>query len=317
MRRIHSICSVVVTVALCVLSMAPTHAQQDYLASQYNFNALMLNPAYAGAHPYLQTSAMYRNQWKINGAPTSQILCIDGSLKKAPVGFGFVMTSDRIGVVRERTISADMSYQFRTQLGKMAFGLRVGHVNYSANLNELDVWDAVDDVYNNGNIQEGFLTLGFGAFFSATSGKWFTGISIPSYYAKDDILRNSSDERFYKRHIYAYGGGIISTGLGIEIKPSMLVRYMDGAPILADINCHALFIEYGPGGTQIWMGVGFRTNSTYIASLEIALPYNLRLGYSYDFAGAGLYQYLGATHEIQLGFNFGGTTSIIQNPRYF
>ena len=317
MIRLHNICGLVLVGVLSVLSMQQTLAQQDYLASQYNFNSLMLNPAYAGAHPYLQTSAMYRNQWKINGAPTSQILCIDGSLKKAPVGFGFVMTSDKIGVVSERTISGDMSYQFRTQLGTMAFGLRAGHVSYSANLSDLDYWDEVDPVYDNGNIQEGFITLGFGAFFSATSGKWFTGLSIPSYFAKDDVLRNASDERFYKRHIYAYGGGIISTGLGLDTKPSMLVRYMDGAPLLVDINRHALFMEDGPGGTQIWMGLGFRTNATYVASLEIDLPYNLRVGYSYDFAGAGLYQYLGATHEIQLGFNFGGATSIIQNPRYF
>tara|TARA_B110000914_G_scaffold223240_1_gene238297 strand:+ start:1051 stop:1998 length:948 start_codon:yes stop_codon:yes gene_type:complete len=293
------------------------HAQQDYLASQYNFNSLMLNPAYAGAHSYTQFSSMYRSQWKVDGAPTSQVFCIDGSLKKLPIGFGFVMTSDRIGVVSEKIFSGDLSYKLRTRLGNVSFGIRAGYVGYSANLSDLIYWDQNDPVYSNGNIQEGFLTLGFGTFMSATSGKWYAGLSSPSYYARDDILRPSAEERFYKRHYYLYGGGVKSTSFGVDLKPSVLVRYMENAPILFDLNLHALFVENGPGGSQIWVGAGYRTSATYLASLEMSLPYNLRLGYSYDFAGKGLNSYLGATHEIQIGFNFGGRTSVIQSPRYF
>lgn len=315
-----SICRNILLVAMTSFLtgfFSDTYAQQDYLASQYNFNSLMLNPAYAGAHSYVQTSAMYRRQWSIEGAPTSQVICADGSLKRAPVGIGFVMTSDKIGVVQERTISTDFSYQFRTRLGKMSFGLRAGHVGYSAALDELVVWDEDDPIYNAGNLQEGFLTLGFGAFFSANSGKWFGGVSIPSYYARDAVLRSDPDERFYKRHIYAYGGGVISTNLGIDLKPSMLLRYMDGSPVAVDVNLHALFMEDGPGVIQLWMGLGYRINSAFLGSLEVNLPYNLRLGYSYDFVGSGLYQSLGASHEIQIGFNVGGKKTIIQNPRYF
>jgi len=303
---------------LFVVGVYESHyAQQDYLASQYNFNSLMLNPAYAGAHSYTQFSSMHRSQWKVDGAPTSQVFCLDGSLKNAPIGLGFVITSDRIGVVSEKTFSGDLSYKLRTRLGNVSFGIRAGYVGYSAKLSDLIYWDENDPVYNNGNIQEGFLTLGFGTFMSATSGKWYAGFSSPSYYAKDDILRSSSDERFYNRHYYLYGGGVKSTPMGVDLKPSFLIRYIDNAPILFDLNLHALFMENGPSGSQIWVGAGYRSSSTYIASLEVILPYNLRLGYSYDFAAKGLNTYLGATHEIQIGFNFGGRTSVIQNPRYF
>lgn len=294
-----------------------SQAQQDFLTSQYNFNAEVLNPAYAGAHNYVQTSAMYRNQWSVEGAPTTQVLCADGLLKKLPVGVGLIITTDRIGVTIERTISADMSYHFRTRLGKMSFGLRGGYVGYSAEIDELVYWDEGDPVYETGNIKEGFLTLGFGAFFAATDGRWFGGISTPNYYAKDDMLRSSPDVRFYKRHVYAYGGGIVKTGWGIELKPSMLIRATGGAPISTDINLHALLMEEGPGGTQVWLGLGYRTRSVTVASIEIALPHNLRFGYAYDFMGSGLQDALGSTHEIQLGFNFGGETPLIQNPRYF
>ncbi|MGY8916702.1 MAG: PorP/SprF family type IX secretion system membrane protein [Flavobacteriales bacterium] len=300
-----------------VFAIKPSYAQQEYLASQYNFNSLMLNPAYAGAHTYLQSSSMYRSQWKVNGAPTSQVVCVDGTFKKAPIGIGFIMTSDRIGIVSEKTYSADLSYGFRTSLGRLSFGLRAGYVDYSARLSDLEYWDEDDPVYNTGNIQEGFLTLGFGAFMSATSGRWYAGLSSPSYYAKDEVLRPSKEVRFYKRHYYLYGGGVKSTSIGLDIKPSFLVRYMEDSPPLLDLNIHALFMEKGPGGIQVWLGAGYRTSATYLASLEVILPLNLRLGYSYDFAGKGLNTYLGATHEIQIGFNFGGRTPTIQNPRYF
>lgn len=301
--------------AAALLMCTGVSAQQDFMVSQYNFNALMLNPAYAGAHKYSQFTTTYRNQWNIEGAPTTQVLCMDGSLEKAPLGVGLVMTSDKIGVVKERTVSADLSYKFRTRLGKMSMGIRGGYVNYRAALDELVYWDENDPVYQAGALAEGFLTLGFGAFFSSSTERWFVGLSSPSYYAKDDVLRSSPDERFYKRHYYVYGGGVFSTGFGLELKPSTMIRYMDGAPLLVDFNLHALVM--GDQNEGVWIGGGYRTNSSFVASVEAVLPYNLRLGYSYDLIGNELYQHLGATHEVQLGLNFGGKNVVVQSPRYF
>ena len=303
---------------LALSSIGKVAAQQDFLVSQYNFNALMLNPAYAGAHKYNQASTTYRNQWSIEGAPTTQVVCMDGSLIKAPIGIGFVMTSDKIGVVKERTLNADLSYKFRTRLGKMSFGLRGGYVNYRAALDELVYWDEDDPIYQAGNPSQGFLTLGFGAFFSSSSEKWFAGVSSPAYYAKDQELRSTTEDRFYKRHYYIYGGGVISTDFGIDLKPSAMIRIMEQTPILIDFNLHALvYGDESSAQPSIWIGGGFRTNKSFVASLEAMLPYNLRVGYSYDLIGNELYQYLGATHEIQIGFNFGGKNVVIQSPRYF
>ena len=303
--------------ALALFSAIQIHSQQDYLASQYNFNSLMLNPAYAGAHPYLQTSTMYRNQWTVEGAPTTQIICADGRLKKVPIGLGFTFTSDKIGVVRERVINLDASYHFRTGWGKFSFGLRGGHVGYFAALDELVYWDEDDPIYNNGNIKEGFLTLGFGAFASSNSGKWFGGISIPEHYASDHTLRSAPETRFYKRHIYLYGGGVLTFRNNLELKPSVLIRHMETNPMLMDMNIHVSVVDKESKGLQVWLGAGVRTNQSFLVSCEANLPNNLRVGYSFDVAGKGLYQNLGATHEIQIGFNFGGSTTIIQSPRYF
>ena len=302
---------------ILLASATITEAQQDYLASQYNFNALMLNPAYAGSHPYIQTSTMYRNQWRVEGAPTTQILCVDGKLEKLPIGIGVMYSSDRIGVVRERVLGADLSYHFRTSWGKISFGLRGGFVGYSARLDDLVVWDENDPIYANGNLREGFLTLGFGSFVTSNSGKWFGGISVPEYFARDHVLRADPDTRFYKRHMYLYGGGIVDVSPTFALKPSVLVRYMETNPMLVDFNLHALIYDKENSRTQVWLGAGLRTNMNFLMSVEADLPYNLRVGYSFDVIGRGLYSHLGAAHEIQIGFDFGGSTTIIQSPRYF
>lgn len=311
MIRLRNILSVV----LALMSLMHVAAQQDFMVSQYNFNALMLNPAYAGAHKYNQLTTTYRNQWNIEGAPTTQVLCMDGSLEKAPLGIGLVMTSDKIGVVKERTVSADLSYKVRTRLGKLSFGLRGGYVNYRAALDELVYWDEDDPVYQAGALSEGFMTMGFGAFLSSSTERWFIGLSSPAYYAKDEALRSNPNDRFYSRHYYVYGGGVFSTGFGLALKPSTMIRHMDGSPLLVDLNLHALVM--GTDNTALWVGGGYRTNSSFVASLEAQLPYNLRVGYSYDLIGNDLYEHLGATHEVQIGLNFGGKNVVIQSPRYF
>ncbi|MAO46118.1 MAG: hypothetical protein CL823_03115 [Crocinitomicaceae bacterium] len=313
----RTVINTILTSLIIVTSQANVGAQQDYLASQYNFNSLMLNPAYAGAHSYIQTSTMYRSQWRIEGAPTTQILCIDGKLDKLPIGIGLMYSSDRIGVVRERVLGADMSYHFRTSWGKISFGLRGGFVGYSAKLDDLVVWDENDPLYVNGNLRERFLTLGFGTFVTSNSGKWFGGISVPGYFARDHVLRASPDTRFYKRHMYLYGGGVVDVSSTVALKPSVLIRYMETNPILVDFNLHALIYDKAISETQVWLGAGLRTNMNFLMSVEADLPYNLRVGYSFDVIGKGLYTHMGAAHEIQIGFDFGGSTTIIQSPRYF
>ena len=313
----RTVINTILTSLIIIASHANVGAQQDYLASQYNFNSLMLNPAYAGAHSYIQTSTMYRSQWRVEGAPTTQILCIDGKLDKLPIGIGLMYSSDRIGVVRERVVGADMSYHFRTSWGKISFGLRGGFVGYLAKLDDLVVWDENDPLYANGNLRERFLTLGFGTFVTSNSGKWFGGISVPEYFARDYVLRASPDTRFYKRHMYLYGGGVVDVSSTVALKPSVLIRYMETNPILADFNLHALIYDKAISETQVWLGAGLRTNMNFLMSVEADLPYNLRVGYSFDVIGKGLYTNMGAAHEIQIGFDFGGSTTIIQSPRYF
>ncbi|MED5335138.1 MAG: type IX secretion system membrane protein PorP/SprF, partial [Bacteroidota bacterium] len=43
--------------------MGEAKAQQDVMISQYLFNGLLINPGYAGSHPYTSSSLLHRSQW--------------------------------------------------------------------------------------------------------------------------------------------------------------------------------------------------------------------------------------------------------------
>ncbi|KLT63583.1 type IX secretion system membrane protein PorP/SprF, partial [Pedobacter sp. BMA] len=53
-----------------LLMLRPASAQQDAQYSQYMFNGIYINPAYAGYKEVLNVHSFYRSQWTgITGAP--------------------------------------------------------------------------------------------------------------------------------------------------------------------------------------------------------------------------------------------------------
>ena len=58
-------------------------AQQDPQFTQYMYNTLNVNPAYAGSRGHLTALLLHRSQWVgVNGAPTTQVLAVDGPMGK-------------------------------------------------------------------------------------------------------------------------------------------------------------------------------------------------------------------------------------------
>ena len=72
-------------------------AQQFPLLSQYMFNGLVLNPAYAGSKPFTSASIDIRKQWAgFEGSPTTQAATIHGLTDSKKVGLGFMISNDKL-----------------------------------------------------------------------------------------------------------------------------------------------------------------------------------------------------------------------------
>jgi type IX secretion system PorP/SprF family membrane protein len=287
--------------------------QQELMISQYMFNGLVLNPAYAGTHPYWSSSLLHRSQWvKFDKAPKTQTACIDGNILDGKLGLGFNLSNDRLGLTNSFDFGANVAKKVMLGPGFLSAGLRIGASRYSANLTDAVIWDENDPVYAN-NIKGKIIPrLGAGVYYYTAN--WFAGLSIPSILAVDESISNYSTglNSFYRQHLYLNGGLVIEAAPSVAIKPSVLVKYQGNAPLQVDLNCNVLFLQ------KFWVGAGYRTGDALIAMLEWNVNKQLRVGYAFDYTLSTIQTYANNSHEIMLGYDFGkGTDLKVRSPRYF
>src|SRR5688572_24917953 len=110
---------------------AGAFAQQDGQYSQYMFNQLSINPAYAGSREVLALNVLRRNQWiHIPGAPVTSTFTLQAPLRNKKIGLGFEAFSDRIGPKKVDGALLSYSYRIRMLNGNLAMGLRFGGLSY-------------------------------------------------------------------------------------------------------------------------------------------------------------------------------------------
>ena len=101
------------------------HAQQDAQYTQYMFNTMSVNPAYAGSRGQLSLAALYRSQWVgLEGAPETFTLNIHSPIRNSRLGYGVSVIHDNIGdgTVSETYLDAVISYTIDVSLdGKLSF----------------------------------------------------------------------------------------------------------------------------------------------------------------------------------------------------
>ena len=83
-------------------------AQQDAQYTQYMYNTVSVNPAYAGSRGHLSIAALYRNQWVgLDGAPETQTLNFHTPMGYRGVGLGVSIVNDKIGPTSETYFDVD------------------------------------------------------------------------------------------------------------------------------------------------------------------------------------------------------------------
>jgi type IX secretion system PorP/SprF family membrane protein len=300
--------------ALLASACSSLFAQQEVMVSQYMFNQLFLNPAYAGTHAYVSSSLLHRSQWlQMEGAPRTSMMAIDGPLMNGKMGAGLSIVHDQIGVSRDLDIAGHYAYHIRlNSTSKLSFGLRAGLSVYSAQLTDLRYWDENDQIFQNDLTNKAVGKFGFGLYwYSATS---YIGLSIPTIYAADGrISLDAGDalEHYFTQHYYLHAGKVFPLNESLDLKPSTMIRYTPAAPVEADVNCNLLYRE------RVWLGVGYRTGDAIIGMVEYQVNPMLRIGYAYDMTTSKIRHYSSGSHEIMLGIDLGKDPIRIKSPRYF
>lgn len=284
-------------ILIIVLSFAATKglAQQKPVLSQYMFNGLVLNPAYAGSNGYFSTTAMFRNQWvNLEGAPKISNLTAHTNIKGKNIGLGMSITNDQIGVHNDFSIYGSYAYHLKLIYGTLSMGLQAGFNNLQSNFSELTIQNSSDPLLTN-ELSKFKMNFGTGLYFYTED--FYAGFSIP-YIIKNrslqdlDLIRDIEESRYY----YFTAGKVFELSRSVKLKPSGLIRIEDGMPIAMDLNMN-FFIN-----DAVNLGCSYRSGDSFISLFEIQLNDFLRFGYAYDWIISDLSNYSQGTHELMLNY---------------
>lgn len=302
----------IVIASLVLLSIAHnSRAQQDPMYSQYMFNTLAFNPAYAGSADVFSAMALSRHQWVgFEGAPTTQTLSLHSPLPIKSLALGGNILHDQAGPITQTAAFVDIAYRFKTgESSRLAFGLSGGVNLFQASLSELETVDA-DPI--NGNITGELLpNFGFGAYWHGD--RYYLGISAPkllqnSLNTEGGALITTAEE---ERHYFLIAGIVKDISPDLKMKPSIMARVVDGAPLSADVNLNFLLRD------RIWFGGMYRIANSFGVMFQYQFSEQLKAGYAFDMTTTKVGAYNAGTHEIMVGYDFKWTKGNVISPRYF
>ncbi len=267
-------------------------AQQDPIYSQYLFNPLMVNPAYAGLNNRFNGSVGYRTQWMgLEGQPQTINATLHTSLLQNKVGAGLVFSNDQIGSMSTTEVNAAFAYKLQLEKSVFSFGMQAGVQNFNSSLNGINPFDQDDDLFLNG---ERGTRINLGAGLALKSEKFFVGLSVPRLLP---TTFKSGDQEFdlYNQHLYLMGAYIHHLNEHIRLKPTVLLRGVKGAPASVDI---AMNLNFNAIHTA---GIFTRNFNTYGVMLQTLLKEQYRFGYVFELPTGKSVGTQFSTHEIMLG----------------
>lgn len=288
-------------------------AQQNAMFTQYMFNTLALNPAYAGSRNVVSATALVRSQWTgIEGAPKTGTFTIDAPIMDKRLGIGLQLLTDKLGVTQTNAAAVSLAYRIPLDRGTLSFGLQ-GDVNqYKANLTSVELGSIPNyDPAFATNVNKTLFNFGTGAYYN--SDRFYLGLSAQNLVPNRLSEQGDGEPLAGKQaaHLFLASGYVFPVAPDLALKPSFLIKYVKGAPIEGDIN-GTLWIK-----DVLGVGLQYRTSADVAALLEIQATPQIRLGYSYDRSVTRLQNFNSGSHEIMLRYEFGFERGRIITPRYF
>ena len=271
-------------VLMFVLRTSLMSAQQHAQYTQYMYNTITVNPAYAGSRGTFSTQLLHRSQWAgLDGAPVTQTFSLHspiGSSEK--VGLGASVINDKLGPTNQTTFDIDFSYSINVnENGRLAFGLKAGGHLLDVNFDELNAYSN-SDVFLENNIDNRFSpNFGVGLYYHTK--KYYLGLSVPkllqtkhfdgSQNTSQGFVSSLAKERV---HYYAMAGYVYDINEDFKLKPTVLAKVVSGAPFQVDFSANVLYKE------KLTFGLAYRLSADISGMIGYQLTDDFLVGVAYD-----------------------------------
>lgn len=316
--------SVMILVVALLAAAGRAGAQQDVQFSQYVFNGLSVNPAYAGYKEMLYFNTTYRQQWAgLPGAPKTGTISLDGitNTPEERVGVGGQITWDKLGP--QSSVSLYGSYAYRIPLGyeydrRLALGIGFGITQYALDGTDYKYLDADEPDIPLGKVSTWKPDGRFGVYY--TTPHSYYGLSVMDLFSiagsqKLFFGNNTTYTTLRKtRHIYLTAGTEWEVSESIMLKPSFMLKEDFKGPTNVDFNVLVFLAQ------KVWTGLSYRSSfklwskealktdlgisNALSLMVEFFATDKLRIGYSYDFTTNGIGKYQTGSHELSIGMVF-------------
>ncbi len=289
------------------LQQPTLYAQQNPQYTQFMFNNLVINPAYAGAEEALSITVLNRNQWTgVEGAPTTQSLGAHSLVFKDKVGVGITLIYDRIGV--HKNLRALSNYAYHIRLKKDAvfsFGLQAGVQNIKADYGSLAGIGNDPKLLN--AVNQTLVDFGSGIFYR--SKRVQAGISASKLLSNSIQFNDSLKSVLSSTNVFGYGRYQFTLNEKVQLEPGVFIKYFPNTPLSYDVNLNMVYARV------LTAGFSYRKSESIALVLRFQLTYQLQLGYAYDYPIGDASQLSSASHEVMLHYVFRSVKKNVASPR--
>jgi len=292
-----------------ILTSSASFAQQDAQFTQYMYNTININPAYAGSREVMSIFGLHRTQWVgLDGAPVTNALSLNTPINNSKIGIGLSAINDRIGPTVENTLSVDVSYTVQTsETYKLSFGVK-GTGNFF-NLDASQLNPLVDNDPSLVNYNKFTPNIGAGVYFH--SDKSYIGVSVPNFIQSNRY--NSDNVAILKERInyYFIAGYVFDLNPNIKFKPALLTKLVTGSPLQVDVSGNFIFYD------KFVIGAAYRWDAAVSTLAGFQITDGLYMGYGYDMETTNLRKYNRGSHEVFLRYELFNNNNKIVSPRFF
>ena len=292
------------------------YAQQDAQYTQYMYNTININPAYAGSRECLSVFALHRTQWVgLDGAPVTNTFSVSSPINNTNIGLGLGIVNDRIGPSDETNVAGDFAYSIPTsETYKLSFGVKLSLNFLNVDFNKLNKYDNSDSRFLN-NVDNKF-SPNVGAGLYLHSDNTYVGISVPNiletrHFDRNSLTSATSYSARERMNFYLIAGHVFDLSDNIKFKPAALAKVVTGAPLQVDVTANFMFNE------KFVVGVAYRWSASLSALVGFQINDSWYIGYGYDLETTKLAGYNSGSHEVFLRYELFNKYDKIVSPRFF
>lgn len=299
-----------ITILLLLVCNSALWAQQDPQYTQYMYNPININPAYAGTRGVTTIFGLHRAQWVgLDGAPVTNSASLNAPVGKN-VGLGVSFVNDKIGPTDTNVIAADFSYTIPVNNDyKLSLGIKGSVQLFNVDFTKLNIYDPSDPRFS-ANINNKLTpNVGAGAFMYSENS--YFGLSVPHILETNNYSDNEISVVKERFHVYAMAGHVFDLAYNWKFKPAALAKVVQGAPLQVDLTANVLYND------KFTLGLAYRWSAAVSALAGFQVSDGLFIGYTYDTETTKLANYNSGSHEIFLRFELFKKYEKVMNPRFF